>query len=146
MLPSPRCDTQSSPASVATANGCGPVTMRSRTRRNVVASNGPRRLVACLRPNGIFFPIQELWAWVQVVAQVFSMFWLGLGMRSAFLPDTATAIEIGGSWRSLETVLVLAAWAVAGAVVAPRVLRRMSRRASGATVQTAREQAAQSVR
>ena len=96
--------------------------------------------------SGIFFPIQGLWTWVQVVAQVFPMYWLGLGMRSAFLPDAATAIEIGGSWRPLETVMVLAAWAVAGALVAPRVLRRMSRRASGAAMQSAREQAAQWVR
>ena len=54
--------------------------------------------------SGIFFPIQQLWGWVQVVAQVFPMYWLGLGMRSAFLPDSAAALEISGSWRTLETV------------------------------------------
>jgi ABC-2 type transport system permease protein len=96
--------------------------------------------------SGIFFPVQGLWTWVQVVAQVFPMYWLGLGMRSAFLPDAATAIEIGASWRPLWTVAVLTAWAVAGALVAPRVLRRMARRASGAGMQSAREQAAQWVR
>jgi ABC-2 type transport system permease protein len=96
--------------------------------------------------SGIFFPMDVLWGWVRVVAQVFPMYWLGLGMRSAFLPDAAAVIEIGGSWRTLETVAVLSAWAVAGVVVAPRVLRRMARRQSGSAVQAAREQAAQWVR
>ncbi|HEX2176684.1 MAG TPA: hypothetical protein VHG70_12305 [Nocardioidaceae bacterium] len=36
--------------------------------------------------SGIFYPIQQLWGWVQVLAQVFPMYWLGLGMRSAFFP------------------------------------------------------------
>jgi len=96
--------------------------------------------------SGIFFPIQQLWGWVQVVAQVFPMYWLGLGMRSAFLPDSAAALEVGGSWRTTETVLVLTAWAIAGMIVTPRVLRRMSRRQSGSQVEAARQAALQWVR
>jgi ABC-2 type transport system permease protein len=96
--------------------------------------------------SGIFYPIQGLWTWVQIVAQIFPMYWLGLGMRSAFLPDAAAAIEVSGSWRPVATVAVLAAWSAAGALVAPRVLRRMARRQSGAAMQTAKEQAAQWVR
>ncbi|HEX6207960.1 MAG TPA: ABC transporter permease [Actinomycetota bacterium] len=96
--------------------------------------------------SGIFSPLQSLWGWVQVVAQVFPMYWLGLGMRSAFLPDAAAAIEIGGSWRTLETVAVLGAWAVAGLLLAPVVLRRMARRQSGSQVEAARHEAVQWVR
>lgn len=96
--------------------------------------------------SGIFFPVQQLWGWVQILAQLFPMYWLGLGMRSAFLPDSAAVVEIGGSWRPLQTVAVLAAWAIAGAVIAPRVLRRMARRQSGSAMQAAREQAGQWVR
>jgi ABC-2 type transport system permease protein len=96
--------------------------------------------------SGIFYPIQQLWGWVQVVAQVFPMYWLGLGMRSAFLPDEAAALEIGGSWRTLETVAVLGAWAVVGALVTPRLLRRMARRQSGSQVEAGREAAVQWVR
>jgi ABC-2 type transport system permease protein len=96
--------------------------------------------------SGIFFPIQSLWGWVQVVAQIFPMYWVGLGMRSAFLPDAAAALEIGGSWRTLETVLVLSAWAIAGSLIAPVVVRRMARRQSGSQVEAAREQALQWVR
>jgi ABC-2 type transport system permease protein len=89
--------------------------------------------------SGIFYPIQQLWGWVQVVAQAFPMYWMGLGMRSAFLPDAAAAAEIGDSWRTLETVLVLGAWAVVGAVVTPIVLRRMARTQTGSQVEAARE-------
>ena len=96
--------------------------------------------------SGIFYPMQALWGWVQVVAQVFPMYWMGLGMRSAFLPDSYAAEEIGGSWRTLETVAVLGAWAVVGALVAPTLLRRMARRQSGSQVAAAREAATQWVR
>lgn len=96
--------------------------------------------------SGIFFPMQALWGWVQGLAQVFPMYWLGLGMRSAFLPDAAAVLEIGGSWRTLETVVVLAIWAVVGMMLAPRVLRRMAQRISGSFVEAAREQALQWVR
>ena len=98
------------------------------------------------RDLGDLLPIQELWGWVQVVAQLFPMYWLGLGMRSAFLPEAAAALEIGGSWRTLETVLVLGAWAVVGLALAPGVLRRMARRQSGPQVAAARDEAVQWVR
>lgn len=96
--------------------------------------------------SGIFYPIQALWGWVQVVAQLFPMYWMGLGMRSAFLPDSYVDAEIGDSWRTWETVAVLGAWAVVGALLAPALLRRMARRQSGSQVAAAREAATQWVR
>ncbi|WP_369140858.1 ABC transporter permease [Modestobacter versicolor] len=96
--------------------------------------------------SGIFTPIQAMWGWVQGVAQVFPVYWTGLGLRSAFLPAEAAAAELGDSWRTGPTLLVLSAWAVAGLLVAPRVLRRMARRQSGSAVQAAREAALQWVR
>ncbi|MGY1725027.1 ABC transporter permease [Blastococcus sp. SYSU DS0533] len=89
--------------------------------------------------SGIFLPIQVMWGWVQAIAQFFPVYWIGLGLRSAFLPDSAVTVELGDSWRTGLTVLVLAAWAVFGALVTPRVLRRMARRQSGSQVQAARE-------
>ncbi|SEK42753.1 ABC-2 type transport system permease protein [Blastococcus sp. DSM 46786] len=89
--------------------------------------------------SGIFFPIQVMWGWVQAIAQVFPVYWIGLGLRSAFLPDSAVTVELGDSWRTGVTVLVLVTWAVLGALVTPRVLRRMARRQSGSQVQAARE-------
>ncbi|MGY2127105.1 ABC transporter permease [Blastococcus sp. SYSU DS0617] len=96
--------------------------------------------------SGIFFPIQALWGWVQAVAQVFPTYWIGLGLRSAFLPDSAVTLELGDSWRTGTTVAVLLAWAAFGALVTPRVLRRMARRQSGSTVEAAREASLQWVR
>lgn len=103
-------------------------------------------IMALTAISGIFSPIQSLWGWVQVVAQVFPIYWLGLGMRSAFLPDSATVLEIGGSWRTPQTVIILSLWAIAGFVISPVVLRRMARRQSGSQVEAARHEAAQWVR
>ncbi|GAA2572674.1 ABC transporter permease [Actinomadura fulvescens] len=91
--------------------------------------------------SGIFYPITSLPVWVQWIAQVFPVYWLGLGTRSALLPDDAVTIEIGDSWRHWETVGVLGAWAVLGLIVAPIVLRRMARRESGSSVAERRERA-----
>ncbi|WP_158845914.1 ABC transporter permease [Saccharothrix deserti] len=95
--------------------------------------------------SGIFYPITSLPVWLQWVAQVFPVYWLGLGMRSALLPDAAVAVEIGESWRHLEIVGVLTAWAVLGLVLAPIVLRRMARRESGSSVAQRREKSLQRV-
>ena len=104
----------------------------------------PALLVTAI--SGIFFPVQALWGWLQPVAQVFPVYWLGLGMRSAFLPDAAAAAELTGSWRTGQVALVLTAWAVVGLLVTPVVLRRMARRQSGSQVAAARDAAAQWVR
>ncbi|WFE41755.1 ABC transporter permease [Micromonospora sp. WMMD998] len=95
--------------------------------------------------SGIFYPINGLPGWVQGVAQVFPLYWLGLGMRSAMLPADLAAVELGGSWRHLETLGVLGAWALLGLVLAPVVLRRMARRESGSRVAARRERAMQRV-
>ncbi|MGH3877572.1 MAG: ABC transporter permease [Actinophytocola sp.] len=93
--------------------------------------------------SGIFYPISSFPEWLQGAAQVFPIYWLGLGMRSAMLPPELAAVEIGESWRHLEMIGVLGAWAIAGLVVAPIVLRRMARRESGSSVAERREKALQ---
>jgi ABC-2 type transport system permease protein len=95
--------------------------------------------------SGIYFPISKLPEWLQTVGQVFPVYWLGLGLRSALLPAGAVAAEIGDSWRHLETAAVLGAWAVAGLLLAPSVLRRMARRESGAAMEERRWKAMQRV-
>ena len=75
----------------------------------------------------------------------FPIYWLGLGMRSALLPGSLVSVEIGDSWRHLETLGVLGLWAVIGLVLAPMVLRRMARRESGSSVAERRERAMQRV-
>ena len=111
-----------------------------------VATWGMLPVMALAGVSGIFYPLQALWGWVQVVAQVFPMYWLGLGLRSSFLPDGAASAEIGDSWRTLESIAVLGIWAIVGVALTPLVLRRMSRRTSGSQVEAAREQTLQWVR
>jgi ABC-2 type transport system permease protein len=91
--------------------------------------------------SGVFYPITHLPAVLQWTGQVFPMYWLGLGMRSAQLPNALAAVEVGHSWRHLATFGVLSAWAVAGLALAPVVLRRMARRESGSTVAARRDKA-----
>jgi ABC-2 type transport system permease protein len=114
--------------------------------------SNPRNLGLIMLPvmglvalSGIFYPITNFPAWLRWLAQVFPMYWMGLGMRSALLPPELAAVELGGSWRHLETVGVLGAWAVLGLVLAPVVLRRMARRESGSTVAARRERALQRI-
>jgi ABC-2 type transport system permease protein len=84
--------------------------------------------------SGVFYPLTALPEWLQWIGQAFPLYWLGLGMRSALLPDAMAAAEVGGSWRHLETIVALEVWAILGFVVAPIVLRRMARRESGSRV------------
>ncbi|MFI0423172.1 ABC transporter permease [Spongiactinospora sp. 9N601] len=95
--------------------------------------------------SGIFYPLTALPEWLQWIAQVFPVYWMGLGMRSALLPDAAVAVEVGESWRHLETVGVLGAWAVLGLLLAPVLLRRMARGESGSSVAARRARALQRV-
>jgi ABC-2 type transport system permease protein len=89
--------------------------------------------------SGIFYPIFALPGWLQGLAQAFPVYWLGLGMRSAFLPNSAAAVEIGGSWRQPEMLAILGLWALTGLTLAPTVLRRMARRESGSSMQARRQ-------
>jgi ABC-2 type transport system permease protein len=91
--------------------------------------------------SGIFYPIGGLPGWLQGLAEGLPMYWLGLGMRSVFLPDSLAAVEIGQSWRHLEAFGVLTGWTVLGLVLAPVLLRRMAARESGSAVAVRRERA-----
>ncbi|MEU4242071.1 ABC transporter permease [Actinoplanes sp. NPDC026619] len=91
--------------------------------------------------SGIFYPITSMPGWLQAVGQVFPIYWLGLGMRSVFLPGSLAVVELTHSWRHLATFGVLAVWAVLGLSLAPWFLRRMARRESGSAVAARRERA-----
>jgi ABC-2 type transport system permease protein len=96
-------------------------------------------VVMLIAPSGIFIPITSLPTWLQWVGQAFPFYWVGLGARAAMLPASMAAAEIGGSWRTLQMFAVLGVWAMIGLLLAPIVLRRMSRRQSGSTVAASRE-------
>lgn len=103
--------------------------------------NSPKNMSVVMLPvmglisiSGIFYPLVALPLWLQWVAQVFPLYWFGLGMRASLLPDTMAAVEVGGSWRLEGVFIVLAAWAIAGMALAPKLLSRMARRESGSAV------------
>jgi ABC-2 type transport system permease protein len=98
-------------------------------------------IIGLVAISGIFYPISALPGWVQGLAQVFPVYWLGLGARSVLLPDSAVAAEMGESWRHLETAAVLGAWAAVGIPLALAVLRRMARRESGSAMEDRKERA-----
>jgi ABC-2 type transport system permease protein len=95
--------------------------------------------LALIGISGMFYPITLLPAWLQWVAQASPLYWVGLGIRSALLPGSLAAVEIGHSWRHLAMAGVLAAWAIAGLVLAPVLLRRVARREAGSSVAARRD-------
>jgi ABC-2 type transport system permease protein len=108
----------------------------------------PRNIALLMLPiiglvaiSGVFYPITAMPGWVQAVAQGFPIYWLGLGMRSVFLPASLAAVELGHSWRHWEVLGMLALWAVLGLTLAPAFLRRMARRESGSAVAARRQRA-----
>jgi ABC-2 type transport system permease protein len=107
-------------------------------RSGTVMTSG---LFGLLGFSGIFTPITQLPAWLQWAGQALPLYWLGLGVRSALLPANLAAVEIGHSWRHLATAGALGAWAIAGLVLAPVLLRRAARRQSGSSVAALRERA-----
>lgn len=98
-------------------------------------------VIGLIAISGIFYPIAALPEWLQGIAQVFPIYWLGLGMRGAMLPARAVGVEINESWRQVETAAVLGIWAIVGLILAPIVLGRMARRESGSIVAERRERA-----
>lgn len=84
--------------------------------------------------SGLFFPVTALPAAVWWLATGTPLYWIGAAFRWVLLPGSAADDR-----PIAVTLLVLAAWAVVGLMVAPVVLRRMARRQSGSTVAAARE-------
>ncbi|PRW62033.1 ABC transporter permease [Actinopolyspora mortivallis] len=79
--------------------------------------------------SGVFFPTSALPEWLRQLGQMFPVYWLSHGTRSALLPEGSVP---EGAW--LETFGMLGLWALGGLVVAPFVLRFMARRESGSNV------------
>jgi ABC-2 type transport system permease protein len=110
--------------------------------------DSPRNMALIMLPvigliaiSGVFYPITALPGWLQAIGQFFPIYWMGLGMRSVFLPSSLAAVELGHSWRHWEVLVVLVFWAAAGLALAPAFLRRMARRESGSAVEARRQRA-----
>lgn len=96
--------------------------------------------------SGILVPVASLWGWLQPIAQGQPLYWVGHLLRYAFLPDAAASGEFGDRWQVTQGLVVLAVWSVGAWIAAAVLLRRSSKRQSGAAVADARVRAAQWVR
>lgn len=81
--------------------------------------------------SGIFFPISLMPPWVGAIAQIFPMYWLGLGSRAVLIPDSG----FSDVWQAGLAIGVPLAWAALGLILAPKALRRMTARQSGARLE-----------
>jgi ABC-2 type transport system permease protein len=77
--------------------------------------------------SGVFFLFSSLPAWMQTIAAVFPLKWMGQGLRSVFLPDALAASEPAGSWELGRVALVLGAWCIAGLLLCVATFRWQER-------------------
>jgi ABC-2 type transport system permease protein len=73
--------------------------------------------------SGVYVPFYNVPPWLQQVASLFPLKWMSQGLRSAFLPARAAALEPAHSWQHGETALVLLVWVAAGLVLCLRTFR-----------------------
>ena len=73
--------------------------------------------------SGVFFVFTDLPKPLQMIAQVFPLKWMAQGLRYVFLPDWFQAKEQDGAWHITWVLAILAAWTIAGFVLAARTFR-----------------------
>jgi ABC-2 type transport system permease protein len=73
--------------------------------------------------SGVFFVYGDLPPFLRTVGLLFPLKWMAQGLRYVFLPDWFQVKEQRGTWDLGLTAAVLAAWTVAGFVVAVRGFR-----------------------
>ena len=73
--------------------------------------------------SGVFFVFTDLPQWMQSFAAVFPLKWLTQGVRSVFLPDSFATREVAHSWETGRTFLILAAWLIAGTLLAIKTFK-----------------------
>lgn len=93
-----------------------------RTGRGASAIVSPIVLVLQFT-SGVFFVFSQLPQWMQVFGSIFPLKWLAQAMRSVFLPDSAAAIEVSGSWQLGLCALMLVIWVAIGLVLSIRFFR-----------------------
>jgi ABC-2 type transport system permease protein len=78
--------------------------------------------------SGVYVPPDSVPGWMRDIASFFPLKWMAQGMRSAFLPSQAAALEPAHSWEHGRTALVLALWIAGGLVLCAKTFRWQSRR------------------
>ena len=73
--------------------------------------------------SGVFFQFDQLPHWMQQFASLFPLKWLAQGMRSVFLPDSLSSLEITGSWELGRVAIVLVLWTLLALALALRFFK-----------------------
>ncbi|MFD1933513.1 ABC transporter permease [Nonomuraea mangrovi] len=76
--------------------------------------------------SGVMIPLRMMPEAVQWIAQAFPLYWQGHALRAAFFDSAAG--ELHRTWELGTAATVMGAWAVAGMVLAPWLLRRVTRK------------------
>jgi ABC-2 type transport system permease protein len=78
--------------------------------------------------SGVYVPSNSVPGWMRDIASFFPLKWMAQGMRSAFLPSQAAALEPAHSWEHGRIALVLAVWIAGGLVLCAKTFRWQARR------------------
>ena len=100
----------------ATMCAIGLALTRLATTADSASAIGPFSTVTLAFVSGVFIPVSTMPAWLVDIGKVFPLAHLATGLQAAFIEPGATGLD----WTD---VAVLAAWLVAGAVVALRWFR-----------------------
>ncbi len=73
--------------------------------------------------SGVFFPYNQLPAWMQTLAAFFPLKWIAQGFRSVFLPPEFVVVEPARSFELNHVALVLGLWCVASLVISLMTFR-----------------------
>jgi ABC-2 type transport system permease protein len=73
--------------------------------------------------SGVFYPFNQLPAWMQTIASVFPLKWMTQGFRYCFLPDSFKVVEQGGIWNLPGVAAMLTLWSVVGVALTAMTFR-----------------------
>jgi len=86
-------------------------------------------LLVLMFASGVYFiPVTELPEPLVGLGALFPIKWMAQGMRSVFLPDELTRLELAGSWEHGRIALVLGAWCIGGLILCLTTFRWRGRR------------------
>jgi ABC-2 type transport system permease protein len=104
------------------------VSSLARTARSAGALSNLGLLVLMFASGVYFIPVSALPEPLVSVGSVFPLKWMAQGMRSVFLPDELSSLEITGAWEHGRIALVLGAWCIGGLILCLTTFRWRGRR------------------
>jgi ABC-2 type transport system permease protein len=100
----------------------------ARTARGASSLTSLALLVLMFASGVYFVPISALPGPLSALGALFPVKWMAQGMRSVFLPDALTTLELAATWEHERTALVLGAWCIGGLILCLTTFRWRGRR------------------